>query len=128
MQLDLNEMTQLAPIFRELFKRNGYRVLVTNNPERVEQTFSENPSAADVVLFSTGGIGDVAIERFNDLANHHATQRVPALLLLGESHRDRRNHALTDRHRSVASMPLKLRELRQEIVRILGSAPEDGTD
>lgn len=118
--------TKMQDVFRELFKRNGYRVLVTNNPDRVEQTFSDNPAAADIVLFSTGGIGDEAIDRFNAFGRHHVTQRIPALLLLKESHKSRLNLAETAEHRSVAAMPLKLRNLREEVVRLLETSPHDG--
>lgn len=115
---------KMQDIFRELFKRNGYRVLVTNNPDRALQSFSEDPSAADIVLFSTGGFGEAAIDRFNEFGEHHATQRVPALLLLAKSHKDRLGRARTSPHRGVASMPLKLRDLRREVVRLLDTAPE----
>jgi serine/threonine-protein kinase len=115
--------TKLQDIFRELFKRNGYRVLVTNNPERPEQAFAENPAAADIVLLSTGAIGEAAIERFNAMGEHHRTQQVAALLLLGESHHGRLGDAAVAEHRAVATMPIKLRDLRHEVVRLLGAAP-----
>jgi DNA-binding NtrC family response regulator len=116
--------TKMQDLFRELFKRHGYRVLVTNNPDRAAQSFNENPAAADIVLFSTGGIGDAAIDRFNEFGHQHPTQRIPALLLLATSHKDRLARAQTSPHRSVAAMPLKLRDLRREIVRLLESSPE----
>jgi serine/threonine-protein kinase len=116
--------TKIQDLFRDTFKRHGYRVLVTNNPDRAVLSFSENPSAADVVLFSTGGIGEAAIEAFNDFGNHHHTQHIPALLLLATSHKEGLARARTAAHRGVASMPLKIRDLRREIVRLLDSVPE----
>lgn len=110
-------------VMRELFKRNGYRVLVTSEPQRVGPRFGQDPSAADIVLFCSAGGGRAALEAFNQFAIDAATKRVPAVLLLDELHRGWAFEATTDGHRHVAQMPIKLRELREKVLAALNGTP-----
>jgi serine/threonine-protein kinase len=105
---------------RELFKKNGYRVLVLSDPERVLSRFFTDHQAADVVLFATGTNGRAALEAFNRFGQEVVTRDIPAVLLLDESHRDWEREAQTSQHRIVAKMPIKLRQLREAIVHAIG--------
>ena len=49
--------TKMQDLLRELFKKRGYRVLVTSDPERLFQRFYENSKTADVLLMSSGHLG-----------------------------------------------------------------------
>ena len=53
-----------------------------------------------------------------------ATQSVPAVLLLGEQHQSLQAKAKTDKHRVVICSPVKLRELREVLARLLGETVE----
>ncbi len=99
--------------FREIFKRNGYRVLVSSDPERVLNRFFEEPQAADVVLFTTGINGRSALEVFNRFGQESITRDLPAVLLLDQLHHDWEDEAEVADHRVVAKMPIKLRQLRE---------------
>ncbi|MGC4003895.1 MAG: protein kinase [Pirellulales bacterium] len=44
---------QLQDTFRDLFKKNGFRVLVTADPQRPANTFNEYDRPADCVVYST---------------------------------------------------------------------------
>ncbi len=104
---------ELQNIFRQKLKTSGYRVLVTQDPERALSRFADDPKAADCAIFSTGVIGEAALDAFNQFGTDKTTQDLPAILLLGEEQGAWKARAnLNDRHIAV-SMPIKLREFRQ---------------
>lgn len=103
---------------RDLFKTNGYRVLVSSDPDRVLERFYSDPKAADVILFSTGNNGRAALEVFNRFAQEPVTRELPAVLLLDKNHHDWADEAQTADHRAVARMPIKMRELREVLLEV----------
>ncbi len=112
--------TKMQDLFRTLFKKCGYRVLVTNDSERLFQRFYENNKTADVLLLSTGHIGAPVVEAFNRLGEEAATKHVPAVLLLGDQHGALRKKVNTSKHHALLQMPVKSRELRHAILSVLG--------
>lgn len=106
---------KMQDIFRDLFKRHGYRVLVASDPNRALDRFFTDATTADIVLFTSGHIGRPALEAFNRLGSESVTRDVPAILLLNVEHRGWAEEALAAPHRIVACMPIKQRELRQVI-------------
>lgn len=110
---------KMQDLLRELFKRNGYRVLVTNDPQRAIDRFYADAAAAEVVLFSTGEVGRAALEGFNRFGEETGTRDIPAVLLLDESHKAWSNEANLCDHRAVLAMPVKQRQLRQAIQSVL---------
>ena len=112
--------TKMQDLFRDLFKKRGYRVLVTSDPERLFHRFYENNKTADVLLVSSWHLGANAVEAFNRLGEESATKAVPAVLLLGDQQEVWRSSARTNEHRTVLQMPVKSRQLRQSILKVLG--------
>lgn len=106
---------KMQDMLRDLFKKNGYRVLVSSDPERALNRFFADPRAADVVLFTTSNNGRIALEAFNRLGRESATREMPAVLLLDQSHHDWEENAQVARHRAVAKMPIKMRDLREKL-------------
>lgn len=106
---------------RDGLKRKGYRVLVTSDPGRARLRFQEDAQVADLVLFSASTLGREALDAFNQFGRHSATTGVPAILLLREAQRKWESDALISPHRTVASLPLKLRELRGLLRTLLSS-------
>jgi serine/threonine-protein kinase len=98
---------------REQFKRHGYRVLVSSDPERVLARFYDDNRAADVVLFTTGTNGRAAVEVFNRFGQELVTRDVPAVLLLDQNHLHWEEEVQAAKHRPVAKMPIKMRQLRE---------------
>jgi serine/threonine-protein kinase len=113
---------KMQDVFRDLFKKQGYRVLVTNDPERLFQRLYDDIRAFDVLLISSGQIGREALDAFNKLGQDQRTRKVPAVLLLGEQHGAWMKEAVGSPHRIVAKMPLKSRQLRQAILSVLAPA------
>jgi eukaryotic-like serine/threonine-protein kinase len=108
----------LQNVIRERLKSKGYRVLVTRDPERALRGFADGTMAADCVIFSTGELGEPALEAFNRFGEGIHTAKVPAVLLLGENHGDWQKKAKLDKHRLVISMPIKLRQLREVLAKL----------
>src|SRR5690606_14010471 len=114
---------KMQDIFRDLFKRHGYRVLVASDPLRALDRFYADTTTADVVLFSSGHIGRDAVDAFNRFGSEPGTREVPAILLLDEAHAGWQKEAQIGTHRAVALMPIKQRELRQMVRSVLNAQP-----
>lgn len=107
--------TKRQDVLRDLFKRNGYRVLVTSDPQRAVDRFNDDTNTAEILLFCTGTIGADALQAFNEFGANTITRELPAILLLDESQSTWAGEAETNEHRKVVCMPCKLRQLRQTI-------------
>ncbi|MEX0978834.1 MAG: protein kinase [Pirellulales bacterium] len=117
---------QLQNIIRERLKNNGYRVLVTADPERALSRFGDGNKAADCVIFSTSELGESALDAFNRFADGQHTARVPAVLLLGEHHKAWKKKAQLADHRVLVAMPIKLRQFREVLAKLVPVDKPDG--
>ena len=115
--------TTMQNLLRDQLKKSGYRVLVTSDARRPLSWFNDNQKPADCVVFSTANLGQQALETFNEFGSAPATAAVPALLLLGPKHAGWRPKAQTSDHRVVVNTPVKLRQLRRLLGKLLN---EDG--
>ncbi len=111
--------SQMQDVFRNGFKRAGYRVLLTSDPQRAVDRFDADPDAADGILLNAQSLGQPAVAAFNQLSEGINTANVPALLLLDESQSDWRRNAKTAEHRVVLGMPITMRKLRDQLVKIV---------
>jgi serine/threonine-protein kinase len=107
---------KMQDTLRDLFKKNGYRVLVMSDPERVMDRFFADSRAADMVLFTTGTNGRSALDAFNRFGQESLTRDIPAVLLLDQNHASWEETAQTSDHRIVAKMPIKMRDLRGALI------------
>jgi len=110
---------EMQDIIRGRLKNNGYRVLVTADPDRALSRFVEGTPAADCVIFSTGELGESALEAFNRFGETKHTREIPAVLLLGEQHAAWKQKAKLNDKRVVVSMPIKLRQVRELLARLV---------
>jgi serine/threonine-protein kinase len=99
-------------VFREGFKRAGYRVLVIADPVRAVSRFRQDPTVADCAIFNAQAIGSSALEMFNELGEDKRTQAIPAMLLLDEDQQTWKSQAAMAQHRIVLSMPITMKQLR----------------
>jgi CheY-like chemotaxis protein len=72
-----------------------------------------------VLLLSSGNLGYAAVEAFNRVGTEPSTKAVPAVLLLGEAHAAWAEQAEAGKHNLVLQMPVKSRELRHAILKVL---------
>jgi serine/threonine-protein kinase len=107
---------KMQDMLRDLFKKNGYRVLVLGDPERAVQRFFDDPRTADVILFTTSSNGRAALEAFNRFGQEATLRDIPAVLLLDQNHSHWDGEARVGEHRSVAKMPIKMRDLRGALI------------
>lgn len=111
---------EMQDLLRDLLKRRGYRVLVIGNAQRALQRF-EKDHPADCVIFCTTELAKDAIEAFNDFGKAERTKGTPAVLFLDEHHVDMTAMVNTSDHRVLLPMPLKVRQLRMILLKLLSS-------
>ncbi len=111
-------------LLRERLKKHGYRVLIFSDPLRALTRFEDAERLpADCVLFSTVNLGRSALEAFNKFGVQAATKDVPAILFVDQKQTDFVKSATLSEHRVLLSMPLKVRELRDTLLKVLGEPP-----
>ncbi len=112
---------EMQDIFRDGFKRAGYRVLLTSDPARALDRFQQDDGAAGCVVFNAQQIGKPALETFNRFAEDARTNFIPAVLLLDESQHDWKKRANTTNHRIVLPMPITMKKLRAVLAELVSS-------
>lgn len=109
-------------LIREKLKKRGYRVLVYSDPERALSRFSEGEDRpAECVIFSAPELGGSALDAFNRLGENTHTADIPAILLVDRKQQFVIRHAKTGAKRVMIGMPLKVRDLRTMLLRLLSS-------
>ena len=124
MIVESNADMQDAP--RDLLKRRGYRVLIIGDPQRALARFEDAEAPSDCVLFCSMELGAAALEAFNRLGDMERAKHIPAVLFLAENQQDFARLANTAPHRVLLTMPLKVRQLRAILLKLL-SRPEPET-
>ncbi len=102
---------QLQETLRNQFKHKGYRVLVSNDPQRPAGLFTDANQPADCVLFSASSLGEESLEAFNEFGELPQTKKIPAVLLLSPKQKSWTNRAKTSDIRATATAPIKMKEL-----------------
>ena len=112
---------EMQDVLRDRLKKHGYRVLIFNDPQRAFKRFEEDDKRpADCVFFSTLSLGREALHAFNQFGDAAATKDVPAILFVDEKQTSLVKEASLAEHRVLLSMPLKVRELRTTLLKLLG--------
>jgi len=117
MLVEAGEKAQQA--LREFFTKLGYRVLLTENPQRALARFLNTPVPADFLVISSREIGPAAVEAFNRLTTDAYLAGVPAVLLVSPRQADLVAAARADARRKVVSLPLQPAEITRAIDEIL---------
>ncbi|HBE68278.1 MAG TPA: serine/threonine protein kinase [Planctomycetaceae bacterium] len=113
---------EFQDLIREKLKKRGYRVLVISDPTRAMARFNpEEDPAADCVLFSAPELGAAALNAFNDFGEAAHTAQIPALLLVDRKQQFVIRNAKTGEKRKMLAMPLKVRELRTSLLKMLST-------
>ena len=118
--LVIESKMEMQDLLRDRLKKHGYRVLVFSEPQRAMNRLTDSAvKLCDCAIFSTSELGEVAVRGFNEFGAHEATKDVPAILFVDPRHAALAAEAQLADHRVVLSMPLKLRELRDTLLRLL---------
>jgi serine/threonine-protein kinase len=117
---------------RERLKRRGYKVLILSDPRRALSRFEDldikETAPADCVIFSCAGLGPASLEAFNFFATHPRTKEMPAILLIGEDQLHFRDVAQLNDNRVAVTMPIKFREIQQNLRKLLHIETADEVD
>lgn len=112
-------------LVREKLKKRGYRVLIFSDPSRALARFlPDEELPAHCVLFSAPELGASALDAFNQFATDEHTSRIPAILLVDRKQQYIIENAKTSPNRMLLGMPLKVRELRVALLRLLKQPSE----
>ena len=111
---------EFQDLIREKLKKRGYRVLVIGDPARALARFDpEDDQPADCVLFSSPELGSAALDAFNEFGEAEHTAKIPAILLVDRKQQFIIRNAKIAPHRIMLAMPLKVRELRASLIKLL---------
>lgn len=111
---------EFQDLIREKLKKRGYRVLVIGDPERALARFDpEEEPPADCVLFSAPELGVAALNAFNQFGTDAHTAGIPAILLVDRKQQFIIRNAAVGDHRMMLAMPLKVRELRTALLKLV---------
>jgi len=116
----IESKAELQDLLREKLKKRGYRVLVLSNPELGLARFSMGAAnAIDCVVLCAVDLGNEALDAFNSLGEQEQTKDVPVIMLVDPRQQHVIRGAKTSDHHVLLSMPLKVRELRQMLARLI---------
>jgi serine/threonine-protein kinase len=112
----------LQDVMREKLKNRGYKVLVYTNPTRALDRFSDGELPAECAVFSAPELGNAALDAFNQFGTDEHTKHLAAILLVDEKQQHIIRNAQLGPRRIMLSMPLKVRELRSALIKLLRQA------
>ena len=109
---------------RQKLKNYSYRALIISDPERALQRFRYLDPAedlpADLLIFSTAGLGFEAVNAFKEFVEFPMARELPCLLLIKK---DRQTEFLSQLdlqdHHKVLSLPVKFADIRQQLKELL---------
>jgi serine/threonine-protein kinase len=117
----------LQDVVRARLKNRGYRVLVFSDPQRALARFDPlDDLPADCVVFGAAELGTAAVEAFNELGRHEHTADLPAILLVDRRQSHVISQAETSASRRLLPLPLKVRDLRTALAKLLAGKPRRG--
>ncbi|MFM7035345.1 MAG: protein kinase domain-containing protein [Planctomycetia bacterium] len=90
---------------REFFGKLGFRVLVTENPQRALSRFGSQPPPADCLVISAKTLGSAAVEAFNAVSADPFLADLPAILIADARQGDVTTAARVDGRRRLLSLP-----------------------
>ncbi len=105
---------------RQFFTKQGFRVLVTENPKRAITRFESVPAPADILLLSSQVLGHDAVSVFNSLAPDPYLKKIPALLITSARQSEIVAEAVEDDLRHVVTMPFKASDLLEKVKNLTG--------
>jgi eukaryotic-like serine/threonine-protein kinase len=100
-------------------KKRGYRVLITNTPDRAIERFENEIRIADCAIFSAQDLGARSVQAFNQLGQSDITRDIPAVLLVDQRQKELVQAAETNEHRLLLPLPLKIKSLLQTLAKLL---------
>ena len=108
---------------RKRLKDLGYRVLITSDPVRGLERFSDlDPSddlPADCVMFGCAGLGKDGIKAFEQFAKRENSSKLPAILFVMEKLKRYVKPELLNEHRVQLPLPIKFKHVQLALRKLL---------
>ena len=123
----IDSNTSLQDVLRQGLKKVGYRVLVMTDADRALNRCDTQEHVTDVAVFGCHSLGRPALDAFNRFGEMDHTKHIPAILLIAEKQMPFAQKARLGDHRVVAKMPLKMREFRGVLKRLLTKSTDQAT-
>ena len=98
---------------RNFFTKLGFKVLVTENPQRALARFSTQPLPANCIVMSAQSLGARAVEAFNALSSDPFLADVPAILLADPRHPAVDGQVREDDRRRIVPLPIQADAITQ---------------
>lgn len=111
---------------REFFTRLGYKVLLTESPQRALSRFSTVPRPADVLVLSTHKLAEEAVKAFNTMSTNPDLADVPAILLADSKQGNFAGMARVDDRRRFVLMPIHAEGMAKLFAELMGLARAAG--
>jgi len=108
---------------RAFFGKLGFRVLITENPQRALARFSTTPLPADCLILCGPSLGESAVEAFNTLSSDPFFKHVPAILIVSAKQKHLAAGAKTDERRQVMETPVHAGPMLQLMEAVIGPPP-----
>jgi len=110
----------MQDIFRDSFKKAGYRVLVISDPHRAIERFEDGGGKnVDLLLINAQSLGPKGVEAFNRFGDENLTKDIPAILLLDENQIRWAAKAKRNKHRLAVGMPITMKRLQLVLNKLL---------
>ena len=121
--LAIEQNAKLQDAFREKFKANGYRVLISIDPGQAHKRFQEKPYHAFIV--DAGTVGEDGVEAYNRVLREADTAGldVAAVLILSEDQAGWARRAREHRHGAVLVRPVTMKQLLETVHKL---SPKEG--
>jgi serine/threonine-protein kinase len=113
---------EMQDILRDRLKKHGYRVLIFSDAQRAMARLQDDPALADCVLFCAQELGNSALDAFNTFGSREQTRDIPAILLVDNQQGTIIKSAALAPRRVLLSTPLRVRELRETLLKLLRPA------
>jgi eukaryotic-like serine/threonine-protein kinase len=110
----------LQDILREKLKKRGYKVLIFGDPERALSKFAPDEAVpADCLVLCATELGNQALTAFNQFVEQDHTKHIPVVMLVDPKQQHIVRGAKTSPKHVLLPMPLKVRDLRQALMRLI---------
>ena len=107
---------------RQFFTKLGYRVLITENPQRALSRFATTPPPADLLVLSAQKLGEQAVEAFNALSADPFYAAVPAVLIAGPRQEGLAAQVRVDDRRKFVQLPVSTADFSRLLAGLLRPA------
>lgn len=114
--------SKMQNLLRDHLKSRGFRVLMTGDPQRALDRFKAENPPAQCLVFSTVGVGESAVEVYEQFITDPLTVAIPAILMLGKEHQRWANRTDGREHHVILQMPITLGDFREVLDRLVPHA------